>query len=392
MSPAIMAVNRRTLDKARRLREDLHRHPELAYEEVRTARVVAAALRAAGVREVRTGVAGTGVVALLRGAHAGRTVALRADMDALPIREETGLPYASVREGVMHACGHDGHTAILTAVAAVLAGMRERIAGRVKFIFQPAEEGGAGGRRMVEEGCLRDPEVDCIFALHARNTVAAGQVELSLTPNVGVNGFRITVHGRGAHGAAPHLAVDPVVIGAQIVTAAQTIVSRERRPDCPLVLSFCAFRAGTKDNIIPDSAELLGTIRATDMATLRRVRQALGRLARAVARSMRGRVEVADLEVYPPVKNDPELLALVAHVGGEVVGKRNVVRAKEQRMGAEDFAFYLPDQGGVPGVIFQLGVGTTENLHTARFDFGSKALEPGILMLANVALEALTPQ
>lgn len=389
MTLAVTKVRKALLARARRLREDLHRHPELGYDERRTAAAVVARLRQCGLDEVRTGMAETGIVALLRGAGPGRTVALRADMDALPIEEETGLPYASVNKGVMHACGHDGHTAILVSVAELLAGMRERIAGNVKFIFQPAEEGGGGGLRMVAEGCLRDPQVDAIFALHARATVAVGEVELSLTPNVGVNGFHITVHGRGAHGAAPHLAVDPVAIGAQIVTAAQTIVSRERRPDCPLVLSFCAFQAGTRDNIIPDRAEILGTIRATDMATLRRVRRSLARVVQGVAQAMRARVDIADGEIYPPVKNDPELLELVAQVGRELLGKRHVVRAKEQRMGGEDFAFYLSDQGGVPGVIFQLGVGTVENLHTARFDFGSAALKPGILMLANVALRAL---
>jgi amidohydrolase len=389
MTLPVTKVNRQTLARTRRIREDLHRHPELGYGEKRTASLVARVLREAGLDQVLTGLAETGVVGLLRGARPGRTVALRADMDALPIDEQTGLPYASVNKGVMHACGHDGHTAILLAVAEVLAGLRGRIRGNVKFIFQPAEEGGVGGRRMVEAGCLRHPDVDAIFALHSWSAIEAGQVELSLTPNVAMNGFQMDIKGEGGHGAHPDTCVDPIVIGAQIITAAQTIVSRERRPDRPVVLSFCSFNAGTKDNIIPDSARLLGTIRATDMPTLRAVRRALGRLAKGVAESMRGGVEISDGEIYPPVRNDPKLLELVRGVGIELLGKRNVLPSEEQSMGAEDFAFYLSDQGGVPGVLFRLGVGADASLHSARFDFGSAALEPGILMLANVALRAL---
>jgi amidohydrolase len=312
-------------------------------------------------------------------------------MDALPIREQTGLPYASVNDGVMHACGHDGHVAVLLATARVLAQMREGMAGNVKLIFQPAEEGGAGGKRMVEAGCLQDPEVDVIFALHARSGIRPGQIQLALTPNVGVNGFEMTVRGKGGHGARPHDCVDPVAIGAQIITAAQTIVSREMRPDRPIVLSFCSFQAGTKNNIIPDTAKLMGTIRAVDMKDLSRVRRALGRLAGNVARSMRGQVTIHDDELYPPVKNDARLLEVVRGVGAELLGKRNVLEAQEQRMGGEDFAFYLADQGGAPGVIFSLGVESRENLHSARFDFGAAALEPGILMMANLALASLAP-
>ena len=389
MALPVRKIDGKLLKWARRIREDLHRHPELGYQERRTASVVADSLREAALDNVRTEVAETGVIGLLRGARPGGTVALRADMDALPIREQTGLGYASVNEGVMHACGHDGHVTILLAAARVLAQMRDQIAGSVKFIFQPAEEGGAGGKRMVEAGCLKDPDVDAIFALHARSGIKPGQIQLSLTSNAGVNGFEMTVRGKGGHGARPHECVDPVAIGAQIITAAQTIVSREMRPDRPVVLSFCGFQAGTKNNIIPDSAKLLGTIRALDMADLRRVRRALGRLAGNVARSMRGEVAIEDDELYPPVKNDARMLELVREVGGELLGKRNVLGSPEQRMGGEDFAFYLADQGGAPGVIFGLGIESRENLHTARFDFGSAALEPGILMMANLALRAL---
>jgi amidohydrolase len=310
-------------------------------------------------------------------------------MDALPVREEGGLPYASANKGVMHACGHDGHTAVLLATAGVLASRRNSFDGNVKFIFQPAEEGGGGGERMVEAGVLTAPDVDAIFALHASPKLSPGQIELSLTPTAGANGFRIEMIGKGAHGSKPHVGVDPIMIGVQIIASAQAVVTREKRPDRPAVLSFCAFNAGTKNNIIPDRAVLLGTIRAMDMKTLRQVRRGLGRVAREVASSLRGKAVVENEEVYPPVNNDPGLVDLVRTVGTELFGRRNVLKPREQSMGAEDFAFFLSDQGGVPGCIFRLGVASDENLHTSRFDFGSEALEPGILMMVNTALRFL---
>ncbi len=388
MTPAVDRVTKKDLAAARKLREDLHRHPELAYQEERTASVIARVLREAGLDDVRTGVAETGVVAVLRGGRPGRCVALRADIDALPIQEESDLPYASVNAGVMHACGHDGHTAILLAVARLLAHMRDEVPGTVKFIFQPAEEGEAGGQRMAEAGVLHDPDVDAIFALHATSGLGAGRIQLAPVPYVAMNGFQIDIAGKGGHGAVPETTIDPILIGAQIVTAAQSIVSRETRPDRPLVLSICTFNAGTKENIVPETAFLQGTIRALDMGTLRNTRRALGRMAAGIARSMRGHAEVVDHQVYPPVLNDPALLGLVREVGVELLGRSNVLEASVQRMASEDFAFYLPDQGGAPGAMFQLGIETKENHHTPRFDFGTAALEPGILVLLNVALRA----
>ena len=385
MELMIPKVSKALLSRARKVREDLHRHPELSFQEERTASVAADRLRELGLDEVREGVADTGVVGVLRGDGHGRTVALRADMDALPIQEETGLRYASENPGVMHACGHDGHVAVLLGVAEALAGARQSLAGDVKFIFQPGEEGYAGGKAMVQAGCLREPDVEAIFALHGTGQRLAGQVELSPTPYAAMMGFSLDVRGKGGHGAYPQLCVDPVAIGAHIVTAAQTIVSRESRPDRPAVLSFCAFQAGTKENVIPDTARLLGTIRALEMDELRKVRRSLGRVARNVAAAMRGEVDIQDMDSYPPVKNDPALLALVRAVAVALLGAKNVFDAEQQMMGAEDFAYYLPEQDGVPGAMFRIGVETTANHHTARFDFGSAALKPGILMLANVA-------
>lgn len=377
------------LRRTREIREDLHRHPELSYQEERTSRLVADTLRDLGLDEVRTGVARTGVVGLLRGPAEGPTVALRADMDALPMTEETGLPYASENEGVMHACGHDGHTAILLAVARLLAERREELPGSVKFIFQPAEENLAGGALMVEDGCLEDPRPDAIFALHGATGMKVGQIRVAETPNVGMTNFRIDIQGKGGHGAVPDETVDPLLIGAHIVTAAQSIVSRETRPDQPVVLSFCSFQAGTTCNIIPDTARLLGTTRATQMETLNRMRRSLERVATSIARAMRGEAKLIEEETYPPVHNNPALLDLVREVGGELLGPENVLETEGQRMTSEDFSFYLEEQGGVPGVIFGLGVGTDAGLHNPHFDFGSVALEPGIMLLCNMALQFL---
>ncbi len=386
MSRMLTEIDSDLLEKTRLFREDLHRHPELSEQETRTASRVADALREIGLDSVEVGVAGTGVVGLLKGPEDGPTIALRADMDALPIREETGLPYASEIPGVMHACGHDGHTAILVAVAEVLMEHRDELPGSVKFIFQPAEEGLSGGLHMVEAGVLKAPEVDTIFALHGRNGLCPGRIGLSATPNAAVNGFSMSIRGRGGHGARPHDCVDPIAIGAQIINQSQLIVSREVRPDMPAVLSFCCFRAGSKSNIIPESAEVLGTIRATEMSVLRQVRERLEEIATGVASNLRGHAEIEDAELYPPVHNDADLLRHVERVGSELLGEANVVWDTEQRMGAEDFAFYLEDQGGVPGVIFGLGIETDANGHSPHFDFGSAGLEPGILMLANIAL------
>ena len=390
MTLPVNDVPKKTIERARRLREDIHRHPELGMQEHRTCGVVADRLREIGLDDVAAPVAGTGVVALLRGrAGEGPTVALRADMDALPIQEEVGPRYRSVHDGVMHACGHDGHVACLLGAAEVLAGRRDAMAGNVKLIFQPGEEGWRGGEKMVQAGCLDDPHVDAIFALHGLHAIRPGQLLLYDQPAVAVDGFEMTIEGKGGHGAMPNLCVDPVVAGAQIISAAQTIVSRESGPDEPVVLTFGSLKAGTMGNIIPDSAVIEGTIRALEYKTMRRVRRALGRVASNVGRALRTRVGIRDLHVYPPVKNDAAMLAFTEDVGVELFGRRNVMRPEGYLMGGEDFAFYLPEQGGVPGAFVFMGVEMDENLHTARFDFGSAALKPGILMLTNLALRFL---
>src|SRR5215471_6772216 len=262
--PTLLDSARAIADSLVADRRAIHRRPELAFQERETAALVQARLTELCVPH-RAGVGGTGVVGLIEGGRPGRTVLLRADMDALPIQEESTADYASTNPGVMHACGHDAHTAILLGATRLLLDRQAELAGRVKLMFQPAEEGGAGALRMIEDGLLEDPPVDAAFMLHVAHALAAGRVATAPGPMLaGANSFTITIEGRGGHASRPHTAVDPVVVGAQVVTALQTLVSRETPPDEPAVVTLGSLVAGTAPNIIPDRAAIKGTIRAYD--------------------------------------------------------------------------------------------------------------------------------
>ena len=371
-------------------RRDIHQHPELAYEEKRTSALVEARLRELGL-EVRTGVGGTGVVGLLRGRSAGKTVLLRADMDALPIREENQAPYASRHPGVMHACGHDAHTAILLGVARVLVDRRAEIPGTVKFMFQPAEEGGAGALRMIEDGVLEDPSVDAAFGLHVDTERYVGQVALRPGPAMASSDrFTITVRGKGGHAASPQRTVDPIVIGAHIVTALQTIVSREVSPSQPAVVTVASMVAGTTYNVIPDTATIQGTVRAYRDKVRQHVEDRLGEVARGVAAAMRATAEVDYRSGCPALENDAEKVELVRAALGELLGPAAVL-VREPVMGAEDFAFILQR---VPGAFMHLGVRdpgweSPRPVHTATFDLNEDALPVGVAALAATALKYL---
>jgi len=377
------------IEQADELRRRLHRHPELAFQEHQTARVLEEFLAGHGVEIAGRGLAGTGLVALVRGAAAGPCVALRADMDALPIREETGLEWASARDGVMHACGHDGHMALVATTAAWLARHRGELPGTVKFIFQPREEKGNGARLLVEQGVLDAPPVAAIFAVHARPQLAAGQLQLCRVPSAATNPFTIEILGRGGHGAYPHLAVDPIAIGAQVVVALQQVVARQLPPGQPAVVTVGAFSAGEMGNVIPERARLRGTIRTRHPEVRRQAGEAVRRIAAGVAAALGGECRVEIEEGTPRVRNDDELLDLVEAVARPLLGDDNVLRQEAVTMGGEDFSFYLSEQGGVPGCLLWLGVETDEPIHTSRFDFGSTALAPGIRLLGELAYQAL---
>jgi hippurate hydrolase len=369
------------------LRRDIHREPELGFDTEKTAEKVVDALDGLPL-ELRTGVAKNGVVATLKGEADGPTVALRADMDALPIHEATGLPFASEIDGKMHACGHDGHTSMLVGAARALCQdhLRERLSGTVKFVFQPAEEGYAGGRAMVEEGVAED--VRQIFALHLWPGLEFGAAATKAGPIMAAaDAFVMTVKGSGGHGAMPHLAADAVAIAAQVVTALQTIVSREVDPVEPAVLTVGEIGAGSAFNIIPETARLGGTVRTLNTELRERMPERIEELARGVAKGMRGDAELDYNFSYPVTNNDAEAAKLALGVAGELLGKERAVELANPSMGAEDFAFFLEK---VPGAFVWLGVGDVSGLHTPQFSFDEEILPQGAALLAALALGSLS--
>jgi amidohydrolase len=312
-------------------------------------------------------------------------------MDALPIEEATAVPFASEVPGVMHACGHDAHTAILLGVARMLNERRSEFAGTVKLMFQPAEEGGAGAARMIADGVLDGPKVDAAFMLHVGPELPAGVVASGGGPLLaGADSFTITIEGRGGHAARPHVAVDPIVAGAQVVTALQTLVAREVDPTEPAVVTLAAFNGGSTHNVIPDQVVIKGTIRAFDDVLFDQLERRLREVVEGVATSLRARVKI-DFEMrYPPSVCDPDMAKLLGDASRAVLGEPSVVPF-EPRMGAEDFAFVLQK---VPGAMLSLGVKAPEwdepkPLHTATFDLDESALPVGAACLASVALRFL---
>lgn len=369
-----------------RTRRDLHRHPELAFQEHRTAGIAAERLRTAGF-EVRTGIARTGVVGTLRGAGGGPTLMLRADMDALPILEETAHDYTSSASGVMHACGHDAHVAIGLAVAERLARSREEWSGTIRCLFQPAEEVGNGARAMIEEGVLDG--VDAALGLHVWTSLPSGELGVAPGPLMAsAASFEARVIGRGGHGAMPHETIDPVFLATQLVQAWQGLVSRFTSPLEPAVITVSAIQAGEAYNVIPDSALLRGTVRSFDVAVtheLERRMEALGRgLAGAWGAGFEFRFEVDT----PPTVNDARVAEVVRGAAIAVAGADAVRSGPEVRtMGAEDFGEFLQR---VPGCFFFVGAGSEEAgavhpHHSPRFEICEKSLPLGVEVMERAA-------
>lgn len=363
-------------------RRDLHAHPETAFKEYRTAERVAERLGRLPGMHVRTGVGETGIVATLAADKPGPCIALRADMDALPMEDKCGKPHASTYPGVAHACGHDGHVACLLGAAIMLASEPGRLAGPVRFLFQPGEEGGGGARFMVEQGALENPRPAAIFALHCWPFLPAGYVGMRSGPVMAsTDALDITIHGKGAHAAHPNRGVDPIVAAAHVVTALQTVVSRHRDPLDPAVVTIGAFHAGTARNVIPDAAVLSGTLRALSqkqrLASLAAIRQVIEQTAAAFG----ARGELVHKEGYPVNVNDPGLKEYLERVAVEMLGRERVVDNIPISMGGEDFAFYTRH---MPGVFWRLGVAPSdgspgvESLHNGCFDFNDEAIETGV--------------
>ncbi len=387
-------------------RRDIHQHPELGNRETRTAKLVADHLRSLGI-EVTTGVAHTGVVGILRGGRPGPTVLLRADMDALPVTERVNIPFRStVRStysgqdvGVMHACGHDTHVAILMGVAEVMAGARAQLPGTVKFVFQPAEEGPppgeeGGAELMVKEGVLTNPAVDAAFALHIDALLESGTI--SYTPGgtyASSDDLRILVKGKQTHGASPWNGVDPIVTSAHIITALQTIVSRNMElTENPSVVTIGMFRGGVRNNIVPESAELIGTIRALTPADRTKLHDRIRRIATSVAEGMGATVEIeiGKNTHYPVTFNNEALTAQMVPVLASVAGRDKVLHVKAET-GAEDFSF-IADR--VPSVYIRLGgrppdvkKADAADHHTPDFYVDDSRLDLGVRALTAMTLE-----
>ncbi len=368
-------------------RRDLHQHPELGFQEVRTAGIVAEELARLGL-EIQTGVGKTGVMGLLEGSKDGPTILVRADMDALPIQEENETSYASQTPNVMHACGHDGHTAVALAVAELLSTYRGQMRGRVKFVFQPAEEIGIGADAMIKDGALHDPKPDIALGLHFWNEVPVGALALVDGPMMAAAAdFKITVTGKGGHGAIPHEAHDPIVTASQIVSALQTIVSRNLNPVNVGVVSVTEFKAGDSFNVIPPDARLRGTIRAFDNATLHLLEDRLRAIASGIAAALGCEVDVFVEQNTLPVVNAPEVNAQLRSVFAQVAPELTIIN-DYRTMAAEDMSYFLD---AVPGTFFFVGSANPEREldyphHHPRFDFDDEVVIPLAVSLMAAAV------
>ena len=344
----------------RAIRRDIHAHPELKFEENRTAEIVSSALRGFGIDEIHTGLGKTGVVGILRGRPGSKMLGLRADMDALPMTELNAFEHRSQYAGKMHACGHDGHTATLLAAAKIMSADRD-FAGSVAFIFQPAEEGGGGARAMIVDGLFERFPCDAVFAIHNWPGLRVG--EFGLNPGAMMassNEFEITVCGKGAHAAMPHLGVDPVLIASHLIQAFQSLVSRETKPIDATVVSVTQINAGEATNVIPDTCVMKGTVRTFSAQALDTIEQGMARICNQLPLAFNAHADFSFLRNYPPTINHAKEAMLAADVAAEIVGESMVQRHVEPTMGAEDFAYMLQEK---PGAYIFLGNGDTSGPH-----------------------------
>jgi len=373
-------------------RRDLHAHPELGFEETRTAARVAEALRVCGVDEVHTGIGKTGVVAVVHGKRndAKRMIGLRADMDALPMREENDFSWRSTTQGLMHGCGHDGHTTMLLGAARHLAATRN-FNGSAVLIFQPGEEGFAGAKAMIDEGLFERFAVEAVYAMHNWPQLPAGAIGVNAGPMMAAaDRVEICVNGRGGHGAHPYMAIDPVLVAAHIITAAQSLVSRNVNPLDSAVVSLCGMQAGDLGamSVIPRQARLIGTVRTFKREVQDMIEERLGRLVESVAVGFGATASLNYQRVYPATINTPAEAAFAAEVAKSLVGADKVLRDLPPSMGAEDFSFMLQTK---PGAYLRIGQGGDAScfLHNGRYDFNDEILPLGAALLASLAERAM---
>ena len=378
-------------DYTQTMRRDFHQNPELGFEEFRTAEVIARELKSFGIENVQTGFAKTGVVALVEGTKQGSVLLLRFDMDALPMTEETQADYASQNPGVMHACGHDGHIAIGLTVAKMLQAHKDEFSGTVKFVFQPAEEGLGGAELMVEEGVLQNPRPDFCLSVHVWNEAEVNWFGINTGPMMAAaEEFRITITGKGGHGAAPHQTVDPIYAGAQIVTALQSIVARNVPPLETAVITVGTFQGGTAMNIIPPKVEMRGTIRTFKKDVRANVLKRFKEIVTGIATALNCEADVYLKSVTPAVINNPEMAGRVQEIAERLFPDGNVDK-NAITMGSEDMSFIMDE---IPGCYVFVGSADAEKgldakHHHPKFDFNEVALTKAAALVATATAEIL---
>lgn len=372
------------------IRRRIHRNPELGFEEWETAKLVSEKISGLGLR-VTKGVAKTGILAVLPREGSSRTIALRADMDALPVEEQNDVPYKSVNPGIMHACGHDAHLAMLIGAAKILSFLKDGLKVNVKFIFQPCEEQPKGGAApMIKAGVLEKPKVDAIFGLHINPYLPAGFLGLKEgIVMAAADEFTIEIKGRGGHGAAPHQTVDPIVVSAYVIQALQLIVSRQTDPLEPVVVSVCAIKGGQSFNIIADRVTLTGTVRTLNPQVQQQMPEAIRNIVKGVTSAFGADFNFDYQWGYPLLRNNQQMLDIVRQAGRAVVGRQKVLQINMPSMGAEDFACFT---GHVPGAYFFLGAqppgGVSHPWHNPKFDIDEAALATGAAVLAGCVVKA----
>lgn len=368
------------------IREYFHKHPELSFQEFKTSQKIAEILHEIGLDEIETGIAKTGVVGVLRGKDEGKTIAIRADIDALPIQEANDVPYKSQNDGVMHACGHDVHITSAIGSAMILSKVKDKLKGNVKFIFQPAEEIFGGAKLMVEEGVLdKSPKVDAIIALHVWDGIKLGTIGVRTgSAMASADKLEIIVKGKGGHGAMPNLTNDPIVASAMMINALQTVVSRSTSPLQPIVLSICKIEGGHAFNIIPTQVIMEGTLRTLDDGVLANSIEKIESILKGVAESMGVEYKFNYTAGCPVLVNDADMVELIKKAGSAIVGEENVINV-DPTMGGEDFTYFVRK---VPGAMFCLGVneGNSSPVHRPTFDVPSEAIGIGVSVLCQAVL------
>lgn len=378
-------------EKLIKYRRHLHQHPELSFSECETSKFVVKILKEEGI-DVTSGVAGTGVVGIIRGNSPGSTIALRADMDALPIEEQTGLEFTSKNPGVMHACGHDFHTTILLGSAILLHRNKDKLKGTVKLIFQPGEERLTGARQMIKAGVLENPRIDALVALHTWPELPSGTIGIRKGAITAAADFlEIDIIGKSGHAAHPEQCADPIVIAGHVVTVLQTIVSREVAPTDPAVVTIGKISGGTASNIIPESVRLSGMIRTVNPELQKRMPEMIKRIITKTAESMNGNAKIKYTSAIPPFICDDSLVDIIDEVASDTLGEGNVVHLPNPSLGSEDCAAYLEH---VPGVLFRLGTHNEEEssklgLHNSGVTFEEEALVTGVAVMSEATIRYL---